>query len=694
MELIKKCLKVHENCGSGSARPDTHTSSVSGTEIHNDNPFTPHQIESHPLLEVDNRSLHLHLKVTPPTRLIDVSGPDLNTVRIFNSHSLAHNHGAVSYLALSHCWGNCVSSSLTQHNISAFYSGVPIATLAQTFQDAIHVARGLSFSYLWIDSLCIIQGDQADWAREAILMKNVYASAACVIVAIASWDSSESFFAEQNPLAMHPCLVSVDKASLKEGGDFGIYALPHTRFTETSWEDIRFSRIKSRGWCFQEERLAKKIVWFGPNQIFFTCQSSHDLKDQQTVSQVGRYPWHSNSNLHHDYVPSQDSKAKDAKSNHNLSHSKYDIWFQSKPLIIFRSSWWKTANEYSTRFLTQTSDKLIAFAGLGDMFQDQLRSLEPASSDYTSGLSSLEPTPSHYISGLSSFLQPPVSHYISGLWGGSHLPSSLLWYVSQRHPRPLGVSDRGPSFAWPSVDGIIRNNSILASPLTCGLKIIDVVSTSNLVKIQPDFPLGVVHAAYIHLEGKLTPARWETIQETSKLRYYIGHPTWGAGGVLAPKDLKHFTPWRSDPSLGPEIFNLLDMRGQRIGIFLPDTTELPPPEIYCLKIVVEVEDEEEYDGCKVKEDFGVPFVARGLALIKAFPGSPEGTRAESTYRRIGYIELEKRGSDIGGMTYPDITSGSQSLRGYGLAVRRPWPVIDSSGFFGHPCSGHSEIWII
>jgi hypothetical protein len=82
-----------------------------------------------------------------------------------------------------------------------------------------------------------------------------------------------------------------------------------------------------------------------------------------------------------------------------------------------------------------------------------------------------------------------------------------------------------------------------------------------------------------------------------------------------------------------------------------------------------------------KEDFYVPFVTRGLALVKAFPGSSEGTRADSTYRRIGYIELEKKGSDVGGMTYPDITSESQSLRGYG-PVRRPWPMIDSSGFFG------------
>ena len=105
------------------------------------------------------------------------------------------------------------------------------------------MTRGLSFSYLWIDSLCIIQDDEADWAQEALFMGDVYSSAACVIAALASCDSTESFFTEQNPLAMSHCLVGVRKKSQKAGGNGGVYALPSRRFTDMALDDIAYSKI-------------------------------------------------------------------------------------------------------------------------------------------------------------------------------------------------------------------------------------------------------------------------------------------------------------------------------------------------------------------------------------------------------------------------------------------------------------------
>jgi hypothetical protein len=234
-----------------------------------------------------------------PTRLIDVSGADMATIRVCNWDSVFEMGIQPNYLALSHCWGSGISVCLTEHNYSTFYTGTPIVSLPQTFQDAIHVTRGLSFSYLWIDSLCIMQNDEkhpehtkwrADWYRESLLMRDVYALAALVIIAVASWNGLESFFVEQTPLAMHPCLVDVKKSSKGFGPEFGVYAWPSKRFEDKAAEDIAYSKIGSRGWCFQEEHLAKKIVWFGPNQIFFTCKSHPETSS--TVSQVGTYPWH------------------------------------------------------------------------------------------------------------------------------------------------------------------------------------------------------------------------------------------------------------------------------------------------------------------------------------------------------------------------------------------------------------------
>ncbi|KAM5521195.1 HET domain-containing protein [Fusarium oxysporum f. sp. phaseoli] len=39
--------------------------------------------------------------------------------------------------------------------------------IPKTFQGAITVTQKLGFRYLWIGSLCIIQEDVVDWAREA-----------------------------------------------------------------------------------------------------------------------------------------------------------------------------------------------------------------------------------------------------------------------------------------------------------------------------------------------------------------------------------------------------------------------------------------------------------------------------------------------------------------------------------------------
>lgn len=47
------------------------------------------------------------------------------------------------------------------------------------------MTRELGFAYLWIDSLCIVQGDEADWQNESAKMASVYADAALTIAAAA-----------------------------------------------------------------------------------------------------------------------------------------------------------------------------------------------------------------------------------------------------------------------------------------------------------------------------------------------------------------------------------------------------------------------------------------------------------------------------------------------------------------------------
>ncbi len=68
------------------------------------------------------------------------------------------------YMTLSHCWGNNPILALLEENVTTFlHVGITFDALSKTFQDAINVTRALGISYIWIDSLCIIQDSREDW---------------------------------------------------------------------------------------------------------------------------------------------------------------------------------------------------------------------------------------------------------------------------------------------------------------------------------------------------------------------------------------------------------------------------------------------------------------------------------------------------------------------------------------------------
>ncbi|KAK4221800.1 hypothetical protein QBC38DRAFT_491343 [Podospora fimiseda] len=47
-------------------------------------------------------------------------------------------------------------------------AGFRLEDMPETLQDAIIVAKQLDLSYIWIDALCIIQGDVEDWIKESV----------------------------------------------------------------------------------------------------------------------------------------------------------------------------------------------------------------------------------------------------------------------------------------------------------------------------------------------------------------------------------------------------------------------------------------------------------------------------------------------------------------------------------------------
>ncbi|KAH8895808.1 hypothetical protein GQ53DRAFT_792351 [Thozetella sp. PMI_491] len=114
-----------------------------------------------------------------PTRLIDVGEIGDPTIRLWETS--ADDVG--EWMALSYQWGAGPHFFTNRGNLAQHISGMEYATLPPTFKDAVVVTRALKRRYLWIDSICIIQGKDDDFNDEAKWMEEVYSGAYCVLAA-------------------------------------------------------------------------------------------------------------------------------------------------------------------------------------------------------------------------------------------------------------------------------------------------------------------------------------------------------------------------------------------------------------------------------------------------------------------------------------------------------------------------------
>ncbi|EXL75366.1 serine/threonine protein kinase [Fusarium oxysporum f. sp. conglutinans race 2 54008] len=191
--------------------------------------------------------------VQMPTRLIYVGESSEHLEDIKDS-------GFLRYLALSHCWGGSTSLSTLTSNIDKFRSEIPHEQLPLNFQEAIKVTRALKISYLWIDSLCIIQDDPEDWRREAARMGQVFSNAYCTIAATSAAASNEGF--------LTPKLNSALSATVEppEGGLLHI-----SEFMENCNRDLELAPLNTRGWVMQERALSRRTLHFTNTQVYWEC---------------------------------------------------------------------------------------------------------------------------------------------------------------------------------------------------------------------------------------------------------------------------------------------------------------------------------------------------------------------------------------------------------------------------------------
>lgn len=120
-----------------------------------------------------------------PSRLVLVqrNATDTITARVACT---SISDAAVEYLTLSHCWGTTKFFTLVEQNLGQLQKDIVVGNSPKAFQDAFAVTLELGFSYIWIDSLCIVQDSQDDWLRESSQMGDIYKNCSCNIAATSS----------------------------------------------------------------------------------------------------------------------------------------------------------------------------------------------------------------------------------------------------------------------------------------------------------------------------------------------------------------------------------------------------------------------------------------------------------------------------------------------------------------------------
>jgi len=176
-----------------------------------------------------------------PTRLLDVGTIDQPEIRLVADTKQEGVQGP--YTTLSHMWGIPMGDrfQLTNENYSQFCQRIDITDpkLTLTFRHGMEVTRRIGVRYLWIDSICINQGDDADFVRESTKMEEIYRNSYCNIAAVDSENGSQGLFRSRSPEDLPPDIVKFDGRS-------------YTFLRPDLWDQqVLSGPLYSRGWVLQ-----------------------------------------------------------------------------------------------------------------------------------------------------------------------------------------------------------------------------------------------------------------------------------------------------------------------------------------------------------------------------------------------------------------------------------------------------------
>ena len=316
---------------------------------------------------------------------IDPSHEQTYTCRLID-HMLNKD---VDYVTLSYRWTADVKKTmLSRENQRLFYQAIPTDDWPSIYRDAVSVARYLNVEYIWIDALCIVQNDSADWREQAALMNVIY-ERGIINVAGVMGGEADGLQIHRDPLTVYDCALS------HPSGDNRVLL---EEFRNPSLVD--FFPLYKRGWTFQERILSTRTPHCS-TQLVWGCYAGTAIESSPVPN------------------PRYQVYVKKALAEPTILVSALTAELITK----FSKLWLRLLNTFSNMDLTEPHDKLPALQGIANRLGQHLN-LDPAR---------------FYVAGV--WLSD-----CSQLWWERR--SDHKWHTSDDNDMACYLSERFPSWSW------------------------------------------------------------------------------------------------------------------------------------------------------------------------------------------------------------------------------------------------------
>lgn len=395
-----------------------------------------------------------------PSRLLDLDSPSCGQDNVF----LTTPDHRPPFAALSYCWGGDIGFKTTKSILAKAHAGLNLPELPRTIQDAVFVSRGVGLRYLWVDRLCIVQDNEAEFTAEMNKMGDIYSQALITICAGNSATSEDTFL---KPRLTHLSRSVQLPFRCPSGEISAAMIIPRQREIEM---------LNTRGWTLQESLLSQRVVYYGSRQLEFICG--------EVIASDGGWPSVNLAGLPQDWSAHFGTSIWDARTYFNFAVRSEHAQEKGRTRGgVFLHAWIRLIKHYTQRKLSHPSDRLIAISALAKEICEVLQ-----------------------------------DDYLAGMWR-LHIESQLQWRI--RGPRIAQSTEVyvAPSWSWASLGSQIDWEFPRDTELDPCISVI----SCAVAPVSPDAPYGAFSSGHLTIRGRVMSGRFRLGYNWSVKTTFIPH---------------------------------------------------------------------------------------------------------------------------------------------------------------------------